>query len=230
MVPTSPQPPDGEIIDLVESDSDHDSVPNHDDPDGKIIDLLQSDSDDDSVQKQDGPEQPPKTAKEGRKLTDFFSMIRNVGRPKKRKNSAGDVIEESRQKKKKCGPRPKAKEPTLTAEEPPPASNGIGTTQPDESLKPKAKRTNWALPKNQAKLEKAVSDCDNDTGDAVDSNGDKLTLTVFSNTISIPYHTFKLYVTKDKGKRRLIGKHVGNKPLVSQKDQHFLADVLARMD
>jgi hypothetical protein len=148
------------------------------------------------------PLQPPKTVKEAKSLKDslltgYFNVIRPVGRQKnKRGNLANDLIEVGKRVKKKRGVKPK--KPTTTDGKPPPAPNGTEIKEPDEAPKLKARRTNWSLPENVPKLKKAVSDWDNDIGDAVDSNGEKRSLAAFSNTVGIPYNTFKQYVGKDK--------------------------------
>jgi hypothetical protein len=134
------------------------------------------------------PKQPPKTVKEAVKqknslMTGFFNKKKSnkLGRPKKKRNSANDSIEVERQpKKKKRGPISRPKLPLSTASKPDVAPTVSATKKLADGPKPKLSRANWNRPDTIAKLEKAVSDWDTASGDALDDNDEKLSLQAFA--------------------------------------------------
>jgi hypothetical protein len=94
----------------------------------------------------------------------------------------------------------------------------------------KKSRTNWGKGKAKLKFEKAVKEWDEKGEQTLDCNGEPHQLKLFSNLVGIPYDTFKKWVTKDNGKRHLLGKSARRVLLVADNEQQFVADVLARKD
>ena len=115
------------------------------------------------------PNQPPKTivaakADGNTPLTEFFKRGRR-GRPKRVANLAGDVISIAR-KRRKPGPAPKQ------PKKPPPKTRPA-TSRPLKATttKVKVRRTNWGVGAAAIKLGKAVTDWDENIGEALDNNG-----------------------------------------------------------
>jgi hypothetical protein len=167
------------------------------------------------------PKQPPKTeaqavASGNFLLTDFFAKKKcRRGRPKKRGNLADDNITVLAVKKAKSGRPP---------------SKARVAKKPSFEVTKKPSRTNWGKGKQKERLSKAIDDWDSGGGNAIDSNGEPVSLTAFSNRVGIPYNTLRQYIKGDKEKRRTVGKSVGQPPLIKKKDQEFVAQVLARLD
>ena len=182
------------------------------------------------------PKQPPKTVAAAKAdgntlLTDFYKRGRR-GRPKRVANLAGDVIAVA-QKRRKPGPAPrkKPKKPPPLPNKPPPKTRPATSRPPKATaMKVKVPRTNWSVGNAAINLGKAVTDWDENIGDALDNNGEKRSLQVFCNVVEIPYNTFKQYVCSNKDKRRVVGDSVGRQPLLRKDQQDFVADVLARRD
>jgi hypothetical protein len=145
-------------------------------------------------------------------LTAFFTRKRR-GRPPKRGNLPGDVVTANK-KKKKRGPVPQ--EP----KKPPPTSVGAKKRGSEEK---KQRRTNWGKGEAKSLLEAAIVEWDGWC-----ATGAPPTLRSFSESVNIPYDTFTKYVSAVG--RRVCGKSVGRKPLLTRNDQDLLADVLARKD
>ena len=93
----------------------------------------------------------------------------------------------------------------------------------------KPSRTNWGNGKHKDRLSKAIYDWDSGGGNATESNGEQVYLSEFSNLGGIPYNTLIQYIKGDKEKRRIVGKSVGQKPLIKNKYQEFVAQVFARL-
>lgn len=167
------------------------------------------------------PKQPPKTeaqavASGNFLLTDFFAKKKcRRGRPKKRGNLADDNITVLAVKKAKSGRPP---------------SKARVAKKPSFEVTKKPSRTNWGKGKQKERLSKAIDDWDSGGGNAIDSNGEPVSLTAFSNRVGIPYNTLRQYIKGDKEKRHTVGKSVGQPPLIKKKDQEFVAQVLARLD
>jgi hypothetical protein len=152
-----------------------------------------------------------------------------AGRPKKSGNLASDKIvfkANNTKKKKKPGPVPKPK-PSTTRQKT--TANDDGILLPD-AQKPIQKRTNWAKGENLLKMTSAVKNWEDKTGEALDSNGEKLRLAVYSNVVGIPYNTLKKFVGAKQETRREVGKSVGKAPLLPKEDQLFLAELFVRKD
>ena len=67
----------------------------------------------------------------------------------------------------------------------------------------KAKQINWSKGDNKRKLDQAIKDWDEETGDRIDSNGEVIeTMSQFCTVIGISKNTFKFYVHDDQKKRR----------------------------
>jgi hypothetical protein len=166
-------------------------------------------------------------------LFDYWRRSR-AGRPKKSGNLASDkiVVKANNTKKKKSGPVPKPKPGPVPKPKPTPRQK---TTANEDGIlqcaqKPKQKRTNWSKGENLLKIASAVKDWEDETGEALDSNGEKLRLAVYSNVVGIPYSTFKKFVAAKQETRREVGKSVGKAPLLAKQDQLFLAELLVRKD
>ena len=187
------------------------------------------------------PKQPPKTAAQAVAsgnflLTDFFAKKkRGRGRPrKKRGNLADDNITVLAVKKAKRGrPPSQTAKSSQTAKPPPPKTKVVVAKHPPPTtmeVTKKLSRTNWRKGKHKERLAKAIDNWDSGGGNAIDSNGERVSLSAFSNLVGIPYNTLRQYIKGDKEKRRIVGKSVGQQPLIKKKDQEFVAQVLARLD
>ena len=76
--------------------------------------------------------------------------------------------------------------------------------------------------KDPEKIEKAVSNWDNGTGDCVDENGilfekNRLNMKVLAEKNGFPFLTWEKYLFSDLSKRRVIGDGVGGKSLLHKK-------------
>jgi hypothetical protein len=98
-------------------------------------------------------------------------------------------------------------------------------------LKPAAKvqRVNWVVGEPLQRLTEAVKDWDSSTGSALDTTGNKLILRSFSIAVGISASTLMAYVRKDN-KRSIPGDSVGRPPLLTDRNQGFIRNVLARKD
>ncbi len=74
------------------------------------------------------------------------------------------------------------------------------TSQTAQKKDPPVKCTNWALPENQAVLQKAMDGWLEEQDSCYDRNGKKMALKVYANTKGIPYDTFKKYICPDETK------------------------------
>ena len=115
------------------------------------------------------PKQPPKTIAAAKAdgntlLADFFKRGR-CGRPKRVANLAVDVIAVAR-KRRKPGPAPKQPKK-------PPPNTRPATSRPPKATttKVKVRRTNWGVGAAAIKLGKAVTDWDENIGEALDNKG-----------------------------------------------------------
>ena len=64
--------------------------------------------------------------------------------------------------------------------------------------KKKRSRINWGAPPHRAKMETAINDWFQKTGDAVDSNGEAIEdASVFAGLVGIPYHTQYIKVERE---------------------------------
>jgi len=172
------------------------------------------------------PKKLPQTAAEATAgnyflLTDFYKRT-TAGRPK------GSTV----QKHTKRGPVPQLKPPPTVA---PLNDNNqmkrpANTADSTSNKKVKVNRINWAKGKGKAKLDIAINDFLGKRGTALDDNGEMLPLQAFLKISGIPYSTLKKYVCANAEKCHLTGCHVGRAALLSLGDQHFTADILARMD
>jgi hypothetical protein len=150
-----------------------------------------------------------------------------AGRPKKSGNLASDKIvvkANDTKQKKKPGPLPKPKHATRQK-----------TTANDDGIlpdaqKPMQKRSNWAKGENLLKMTSAVKNWEDKTGEALDSNGEKLGLPAYSNVVGTPCNTLKKFVGAKQETRREVGKSVGEAPLLPKEDQLFLAELFVRKD
>jgi hypothetical protein len=105
-----------------------------------------------------------------------------AGRPKKSGNLASDKIvvkANDTKQKKKPGPVPKPKHATRQK-----------TTANDDGIlpdaqKPMQKRSNWAKGENLLKMTSAVKNWEDKTGEALDSNGEKLGLSACRDSSSV---------------------------------------------
>jgi hypothetical protein len=98
-------------------------------------------------------------------------------------------------------------------------------------LKPAAKvqRVNWRVGEPLQRLTDAVKDWDSSTGSALDTTGNKLSLRSFSIAVHISASTLMAYVRKEN-KRSSPGDSVGRPPLLTDRNQGFIRNVLARKD
>jgi len=98
--------------------------------------------------------------------------------------------------------------------------------------KKKRSRINWGAPPHRAKMETAINDWFQKTGDAVDSNGEAIEdASVFAGLVGIPYHTLYKYIHPEEGKRRILGNgERGRQKLLDNDDVQFLGETLARLD
>ena len=102
-----------------------------------------------------------------------------------------------------------------------------------EAPKKKSRRINWGKPgPDRDKLDKAINDWLEKTGDALDANGEEIkNLHTYANLVDIPFDTIYKYVHPDVDKRRTLGKgERGRKQLLSDGDKKFLAETLCRLD
>jgi hypothetical protein len=91
-----------------------------------------------------------------------------AGRPKKSGNLASDkIVVKANNTKKKPGPVPKPK-PTPRQKT---TAHKDGILQVPDAQKPIQKRTNWAKGENLLKMTAAVKNWEDETGEALDSNG-----------------------------------------------------------
>ena len=95
----------------------------------------------------------------------------------------------------------------------------------------KAKRINWSKGANKRKLEQAIKDWDEKTGDRLDSNGEVIkNMKTFCTNVGISYNTIQKYIHGDPKKRRTITNDVGTRHLFSNGVQKFIADTIALQD
>ena len=102
-----------------------------------------------------------------------------------------------------------------------------------DAPKKKSRRINWGKPgPDRDKLDKAINDWLEKTGDALDANGEEIkNLHTYANLVDIPFDTIYKYVHPDVDKRRTLGKgERGRKQLLSDGDKKFLAETLCRLD
>ena len=90
-----------------------------------------------------------------------------------------------------------------------------------QKVKQTKKSTNWGTGSNLKKMTTAVENWSNDTGNALDCNGEKVSLNVYSILTAIPYKTLVNYVTADANKRYKLGGTVGKKLHWILKRNHF---------
>jgi hypothetical protein len=158
------------------------------------------------------------------------------GRPPKNKNSrnGGRRSTSPPQRLRKSPPEQIAAE----AEGNKDVENGVVDSVVDddvdaEAQKKKSRRINWGKPgPDRDKLDKAINDWLEKTGDALDANGEEIkNLHTYANLVDIPFDTIYKYVHPDVDKRRTLGKgERGRKQLLSDGDKKFLAETLCRLD
>jgi hypothetical protein len=72
--------------------------------------------------------------------------------------------------------------------------------------KKKRSRINWGAPPHRAKMETAINDWFQKTGDAVDSNGEAIEdANFFAGLVDIPYNTLYKYIQPNEVTRRILG-------------------------
>ena len=86
--------------------------------------------------------------------------------------------------------------------------------------------TNLAKGEGGKQLTIAVNDWLKNTGVSIGENGKKLKLKDFVSLVCIPYNTLSKYVCKDQKSVKKIGHGQGPTPLLGNKDQEYIADVL----
>jgi hypothetical protein len=79
-------------------------------------------------------------------------------------------------------------------------------------------------------LKAAVDEWNAGTGRTLVSNGEKRGLIQFSNIFGIPVDTFRKYVHPDPEKRQEVRKSSNRPSLLTEGNQGFIADALARLD
>lgn len=115
-------------------------------------------------------------------LKNFWQVKRKPRRPKKRKSEASDTpkfdeVKRGRgrpSKKNDADPTPKASKSTEAS---------TPSDSPPSPFKKKAKRVNWGLEENKKKLDKAVEEWDDQSGRALDGNGEPMKLPAFANIV-----------------------------------------------
>ena len=84
-----------------------------------------------------------------------------------------------------------------------------GVIEDDTPRSPKQKktktRTNWGAKENRPKMVKAINDWFKKEGDAIDSNGENIELSVYATLVGIPFHTLYKYCHPDPTKRQTLG-------------------------
>ena len=100
-------------------------------------------------------------------LTAFFKRLRH-GSPKVIVNLAGDMIVVARKNTK----RGSVRNPKLPLVRKRPRTS-TATTSPPNTKRMQSPRTNWVVGDASIKLGKSVTDWDDQTGDALDCNGEK---------------------------------------------------------
>jgi hypothetical protein len=100
------------------------------------------------------------------------------------------------------------------------------------TLKPEvaAAIINWYEGDALRQLAKAVKVWDDKTGEAVDENDEAISLQQFTCVIDIPHSTLKNYVCEDLEQHRRLGVIRSHQPLLAQRDQEFIRNVMARKD
>jgi len=98
--------------------------------------------------------------------------------------------------------------------------------------KKKRSRINWGAPPHRAKMETAINDWFQKTGDAVDSNGEAIEdAKIFAGLVDIPYNTLYKYIQPNEVTRRILGNGDRGPPkLLDPGDVQFIGETLARAD
>ena len=198
-------------------DDDYGDSDNDDDDDDGVVELEQPtmlvDEDEDNDNKGELQQQ---------KHERFFCIKRKPGRPRKTNTTLDGVLTQIARKKSKTAVF---------------AAVAVGTKLKTTAaavvtaVVAKAKRINWSKGANKRKLEQAIKDWDEKTGDRLDSNGEVIkNMKTFCINVGISYNTIKKYVHGDPKKRRTITNGVGPRPLFSNGDQQFIADTIALQD
>ena len=167
-------------------------------------------------------------------ITDFFKAPPpppQPGRP------AGLPIKKrGRQPAVATSPTPSSEGSSTTPPQPASTASGSGTDSPINGkraaatlLGVKLKRTNWSMGDPLERLEQSVADWDAKTGSFLLENSE-MNMKNIAKLVHIPYNTFYDYAKPDKGKRKEVGSHVGNKPLFDDDSRQFVVDVIRRRD
>jgi hypothetical protein len=100
----------------------------------------------------------------------------------------------------------------------------------EENAPRKKSRTNWGKRENRTKMEKAINDWVDKSGDIYDNNGEMIDdWKVFANKVGIPPDTFYKYI-RPKNPKQLGDGSWGKKKLMTEEDIEFAGCVLARAD
>ena len=85
-------------------------------------------------------------------------------------------------------------------------------------------RTNWGIGSNLKKMTKAVENWSNNTGNALDYNGEKVSLKVCIALTDIPYKILVKHATSDANKRQKLGGTTGTTNALNTEDKSFMVD------
>ena len=92
-------------------------------------------------------------------------------------------------------------------------------------------RTNWSKGDDKKRMDLAIGDWLEKTGDALNASGNKIIhMETFCCIIQITSNTFQKYVRINPNNRRKIKHGVGTEPLLSTSDLKFIADTIVRHD
>ena len=89
------------------------------------------------------------------------------------------------------------------------------------------KRVNWNLPESKDRLQKALRDWDEKTGEHLTSEPG-LSIRKYATLVNIPLATFSSYACADVTKRKQVGIQVGARELISEASGSFAIDAIRR--
>lgn len=102
----------------------------------------------------------------------------------------------------------------------------------DVAPKKKKCRINWGKEPHHSKLQKAIDDYLNKTGDALDNNDEWIEdINVYAALVGIPYNTLYKYVCPRAESRRVLGVGTrGRTQLISDDNVKFIGETFVRLD
>ena len=167
---------------------------------------------------------PPVRDEKCRSIYDFYRKLSSprVGHPaglppKKRGRPPADNRTEAagkRQRSASSPPPPATSDPAAASS----STSVLGKRAAAAVLGVPLKRTNWGTGEPRERLTKAVEDWDAKTGDPL-TQDPKLSLARYAEAVDIPLPTLWAYACADVGKRKVLGKSVGCKPLFDAEER-----------